>query len=122
MTTTKSTPGLAPNFVLHREVKEAVDSGDITNVKSGMNMEGFSTCIIDVSPSTLADPSIQILFWSENHSKFVAENSPVSYPGAGAGKGYQQQVDCAGRVMFVFVDSGVTTGDTVKIGVAGCKR
>ena len=78
----------APRFTKHREIVGAVDAGAITNRKLGMNMSDFEDAIIRVVPSNGADPDIEVLFWSEEAGKFIADATGLTATGVGANVSY----------------------------------
>jgi len=110
---------LAPRYVLHRLVEDAVDSAPFDRKVDGMQMADHRFVNIQVLPSTLADPSIEVLFWSEEAGKFVSAHTPITFAGIGAGDPYEVSVEVHGRLIFVAVTAGVVAGDTVKVMTGG---
>jgi hypothetical protein len=115
----QTSPQRAPKYALYREVSAAADSLPETQVTLGMNMGELQRALIQVIPSASANPAVAVLWWSAEAGKFIQENVALTKSGAGAGVAYEFTVEANGRIMFVAVTGGITTGDTVKICVAG---
>jgi len=116
---TKRSPSHAPDYALHRYLNGASDTPPETAIQHGINMLGYEKANIQVVPDAAADPSIKVQFWSVKSDKFIDDHSAVSFAGKGAGKPYEVTVDCNGRVMFVLVPTGVTTGQECWVYVSG---
>lgn len=108
-----------PNFVLHREVVDDVDSDLGTPADDYVNFDGFEDGIVQVVPSASANPTIEVTYLSEEADQFVSANPKDEFSGLGVGWGYQAKFKALGRKVRVSVTSGITTGDTVKLLVAG---
>jgi len=106
-------------WALHREGVDGADSLPITDVRQGMNMNGYEEAILDVIPTTLANPDIVVLFWSEATGAFVREHVNLPFAGLGAGVAYQVRIPARGRVIFVAVTA--LAAETVDIRVAGAR-
>jgi hypothetical protein len=114
-----SSPQRAPAYAHVRQVKEAADTLPETNRAHGVNAAEYRHVHIQVCPSTLANPALAILVWSEKLGKFVATNAATTKAGAGAGVPYEFTFDPMGRIFFIAVTGGIAPGDTVDILVSG---
>lgn len=114
-----SSPSTSPVFTIHRIVKDSADAGDITNRALGMNMHGYKTGVLRVVPSANANPIIEVLFWSGEAGKFVSRVYPVESGAFGDGAAFDLSFKAFGSVVFVKVRSGVDSGDTVTVTMAG---
>ncbi len=115
----KSSPSPAPAYAHHRRVKTTADSATQTSIKQGMNCQGYRRVNIQVVPTALANPVIQVMFWSAAAAKFIAASTDIAVTAKGAGVSHEFPVDVDERIIFVRVVSGITTGDTVDIHVSG---
>ncbi len=97
-----STPPMAPDYGLYREVT-AVDSLPQTNRKRGCACQGIAKVCVQVVPSGGANPSGSILFWSEHAGKFVQGATAVTFAGVGVDTPFEFVVDAHGRTFFVAV-------------------
>ncbi len=116
---TKTSPILAPDYAIHRVVEDANDTGDITDGKRGMNMRSYSHAHVQVVPTGGANPAVKILFFSPAAGKFINPHAAIAFTGKGADVPYEFTFEPRGRKFFVFVTSGVSASDTVRIDVAG---
>lgn len=114
-----SSPSTAPRFTKHRSIVGAIDTGNITNKKSGMNMSGFDNAIIRVIPDNGANPSIEVLFWSEEAGKFISDSTGLTVAAKGADVSYDFKCEVNDRIIFVYVTGTVTGDDTVEVLIAG---
>jgi hypothetical protein len=110
-------PTHAPEYAKHRENVTTVDTLPITNPDRGMNMLGFITANIQVIPSGGANPTVQVLWWSEEAQRFVQEHTPISRAGVGADTPFEFSVNAANRRLFVAVTT--LAAGAVKIMVSG---
>lgn len=110
---------VAPDFVKYRTVADAVDSLPETEKKHGINMGHYRRAIIDVKAEAGANPSVSVLWWSEETQAFVQEHTPLDRAGVGNDVGYQFVVEANGRIMFVAVTAGVGASNIATISVAG---
>ena len=115
----KRTPSMAPNFALHRDLLTNNDTLPHATQADGINMKGFNKAVIQVVPDTNVDPTLNILFWSDEASAFVPDHTPLNFAGQGIGVAFDLQVNCHGRDMFVAVTAGMVGAETCKISVAG---
>jgi hypothetical protein len=109
---------MSPDFTFYRSVADADDTLPETDEGKGFNTSDYEDVIIDVVPAGGCDPDLKILFWSDAASAFVAENTAITFTGAGADTPYQVRVKALGRKLFVAV-SGIVAGDTADLYVAG---
>lgn len=108
------TPGAAGNVAISDTV---ADAGFTHSGMSGgfdgtaalvedrycMNLAGYETAIVQVVPTGGANPSIEVLFWSEAAESFVSEVPALAVAGQGADKPYEVRVPALGRKMLVKV-------------------
>lgn len=114
---TKRSPERAPLYALHRAVA-AADSLPETVESHGINMTDYKHAHVQVVPAGGDNPTIQVLWWSEEASKFIQEHTPFGLAGVGVNSPYEFTIECRGRIMFVAVTGGVGVG-TTKVLVAG---
>jgi hypothetical protein len=113
----KTSPISAPEYVLHREGVVAEDVlADIPKAY-GINMAGSAQGHVQVIPANDANPTVEVVWWSEAAEKFVREHTPLEKAGVGQNIPFEFTVDCRGRRMFVLVTT-LLTGD-VTILVSG---
>lgn len=114
-------PALAPDYVRHRLVKGAVDTGTITDQRRGMNSESHAQAHVQVLPSNGADPDVKILFFSPAKGEFIDPHpdQAITFTGVGADVPYEFTFEPRGRIFFVFVTGTVTGDDEVDVQVAG---
>lgn len=119
--TPTQSPILAPEYNLHRIVKDANDAGTIDDGRRGMNMQSYSHAHVQILPSGGANPDVKILFFSPELGEFIAPHpdQEIAFAGAGPDVPYDFSFEPRGRKFFVFVTSGVSAADVVKIFVAG---
>jgi hypothetical protein len=120
--TINSAPKHSPIFTDYRVLNgtaDGVDSGDIIVRRRGMVMAGFEKAIVRVIPGVASDPTIDILFWSESDTKFVAANPALQAVGLGVGVAYDYLVEVHGRIIFVYVTGTFDAADDIEIQIAG---
>lgn len=100
MSQIQTSPQLAPEYAYYRKVT-AADTLPEQIRAHGINMSGYGKANIQVVPKDNADPTVKVLFWSEEAGKFVDEHEEILKAGAGPNKAYEFTVDCMGRIMFV---------------------
>ena len=88
---------------MHRKAVTGTDTLPFTAKKDGMNMQGYLRANVQVVPSALSNPTVQVQWWSEAASKFVQEQVPLTKAGVGVNTPYEFTVDCRGRIMMVVV-------------------
>lgn len=96
-------PAVAPNYTKHRTKVTAADSAALTDVKSCINMDGFADAHVQVIPSGGANPTVEVLWWSDAASKFIKEQVALTKAGIGADTPYEFTVSAKGRKMLVAV-------------------
>ena len=96
-------PKLAPDYALHRSAVTSADSLPETERGHGINMASHTTAHIQVVPSGGADPSVEVLWWSEVAQEFVQEHISIERVGVGVDRPYEFDVDSRGRIMFVAI-------------------
>lgn len=117
---TKGNPTLAPDYALHRVVKDAADTLPETDRKRGINMASHRRAHVQVIPTGGANPNARVLWWSEAAGKFIDEHTPITKAGTGVDTPYEFTVECRGRIMFVALDGGtIGAGDVIKVMVSG---
>jgi len=102
----------APDYVLHRQKVTGNDAAPPTSVKSGINCSSFRVANIQVINGTLANPAIEVMFWSGAAGKFVSQHTPVVFGAKGAGADWEATVDVNGRIVFVMVTAGAHADGT----------
>jgi hypothetical protein len=107
----------SPNYALYRDGVDATDS-DFTDVDLGINTSYFKTALVQVVPSGGADPTVEVMWWSEEAESFVKEHVALTKAGIGANTPFEFSVSCYSRIMFVAV---TITAGSVKILVAGAE-
>lgn len=117
MAETQGNPFQAPDYALHRSGVTAVDGASITDRRRGINMAGNAQAHIQVVPSGTANPSVEVLWWSEAAGKFIPEHTALAKAGPGSNKSYEFTVDAKGRIMFVAMKT--LTAGSVEIAVSG---
>jgi hypothetical protein len=95
----------------------AADGATITDRKVGCNTSGFTHAHVQVVPSGGANPTAEILWWSEEAGQFVSEHVAISKAGVGADTPFEFTVDCQGRILFVKLTS-ISAG-SVEVMIAG---
>lgn len=120
-TETTRNPQEAPEYSCHRIVTGAADTLPETTKENGINMRAALRGLIQVVPSGGANPTVAVLWWSEEAGRFVQEHTPITKAGVGVNTPYEFAVDANGRIMFVAVTSGIAGGQTVRVMVAGAE-
>lgn len=95
----------APEYVTHREGVTAPDAAPslLTDQKQGINSAAYLSALVQVIPTGGANPSVQILTWSDAAGKFIVQNPDLVRTGAGADVPYEFQFECRSRRFFVRV-------------------
>jgi len=114
---TQGAPYAAPKYSRHRTAVTAADAAIMTDRKVGCNCEGYTHAHIQVIPTGGANPTVEVLWWSEAASKFVEDHVLISKAGKGANVPFEFTVDCRGRIMFVRFD--LLTAGTCEVMVSG---
>lgn len=96
-------PYPTPKYEQHRTVVSAVDSAAPTNKNEGVNFAGFDTALIQVVPTGTADPSVEVMIWSEAAQSFISSAPKLEFSGLGADKAYEISVPAHGRILWVGV-------------------
>jgi hypothetical protein len=91
----------APEYKAHRTAVAAVDSSNPTTDSVGIQCREFQRLHVQVIPSTLCNPSVEVIFWSEAKSAFISAHTALAFAGKGAGVAYEFTVDVEGRLPFV---------------------
>lgn len=116
-------PTQAPDYALHRVVKEAVEVGPFNIEAHGVNMANDAEALIQVIPTGGSNPTIDVLFWSPGanggNGGFINEHAAIQFAGVGVNVPYEARVQCRGRKMLVAVTAGVGVGHTARVYVAG---
>lgn len=114
-----TTPQEAPTYALHREAIEAPDSTLPDDVHA-LNLAGYELAHVQVIPSGGADPSIEVMFWSDGAGTFISAAPKLATAGQGVDTPYEVTVSVAGRRMFVAI-TDIAAG-SCDIHVAGFSR
>jgi len=107
----------APKYQLYRDAVTAVDSLPMADQKQGINLAGYKQAHIQIIPSGGANPTVAVLWWSEDAGKFIQEQTPITKTGVGANTAYEFTVDARGRIMFVAFTT--LASGSCKVAVAG---
>lgn len=124
-----SSPTLAPDWQLYRVVS-AQDSV-FTEKKYGINCGHYKKVRFsvvpfdddpvqnpDAAPGGSANPSIEVMIWSDSAGEFLAFPTPLTKTGAGAGVAYIVDVENAyGSILFVAITAA--PGGVVAISAQG---
>jgi hypothetical protein len=109
-------PKMAPDYVLYRDAVAAADAGPYTVQEHGINMGDYRFANIQVIPGGAGDnPTLRVLFWSEEAGQFIRANPDATVAGAGAGTPYEYTVECRGRIMFVELTGTLAVGTKVLV-------
>ena len=92
----------APKYTLHRELVTAPD-GAVTIEMQGFVASGYEKVHVQVVAAGGANPSVEVLTWSDQLGEFISLHDPLTFAGKGADKSYEFTVDGLGRRMFVAV-------------------
>lgn len=106
-----------PKYSPHRIDIAAADGAASSNERDGLNFAGYDTACFQIVPSETADPSVEIMVWSEAAEKFISANPAASHSGLGAGVPFELTEVAAGRKFWVRVTS--LAAGTVSIYAAG---
>lgn len=117
MAETQGNPYAAPRYARHRSGVTAADAATITDRGVGCNCEGYSHVHIQVIPSSGANPTVEILWWSEAAGQFIEDHTLVSKGAKGANTPFELTVECQNRIMVVRFD--VLAAGTCEVMVAG---
>jgi hypothetical protein len=117
-----SSAALAPTFVLHRTVKDAVDAAVPTTRASGMSMAGFKEGLVQVVPKAgNPTPNIEVLQWSNAAGKFVSFATAKTATAPAANTPYSYECDVNGTVIWIQVSGTMAANDIVDILVSGAR-
>ncbi len=121
MTVINNSPQKCPNYAFYKDVA-AAESAAETVKQNGINMDGYRYANIQVvpTPASGADPTAQVLWWSETLGEFIQEHTAISMAGAGANTPYEFTVECNGRIMLVVLTT--MSSGTAKIYVSGVQQ
>lgn len=114
---TQGNPYSAPRYARHRTALTAADAAIITNRMVGCNCEGYTHAHIQVIPTSGANPTVEVLWWSEVAGRFIEDHTLATYGAKGANVPFELTVECRGRIMFVRADA-IAAG-TVEVMVSG---
>jgi hypothetical protein len=106
----------SPNYVLHRDGITTVDSS-FDNYDRGINTSYHNKANIQVIPSGGANPTVEVMWWSETADSFISEHTALEKAGIGVNTPFEFSVDCLRRTMFVAITA--LTAGTVDILVSG---
>lgn len=116
MADTKGSPQLAPGYALYREA-DASDPTTITDRSKGINMGDHRFANIQIVPSGGANPTVEVLWWSEEAGQFISEHTALSFPPKGVNTPWETSVECRGRIMLVKLTT--LSAGLVKVFVGG---
>lgn len=93
----------APEYKAHRLAIDAVDSPNPTDSIYGIQCREFDRLHVQVHPSGGANPSVEVVFWSDALQTFISAHTSLTFAGKGADTPYEFSVDVEGRIAFVRV-------------------
>lgn len=103
---------LAPQNKMYRAAVAAVDTV-FDDQKMGLNCGERSTLHVNVIPSGGANPTVEVLFWSDAAGRFIKAHTALTRAGIGADTPFAFSVDPQGRIVFIAVT--VLAGGAVAI-------
>lgn len=92
---------IAPKYTILRDAVNAVDISNPTSLTAGLNFAGYDKALFQVIPSGGANPSIEVLSWSEDAGVFISENPLFTASGLGVNIPYGFTMSAYGRVLWV---------------------
>lgn len=107
----------APQYAMHRKGVAAVDSAALAQEENGCNAGGYSDVHVQVVPSGGANPTVEVLWWSDPASVFVKEQVALTKAGIGADKPFEFTIQPKGRIFLVAVT--VIAAGSVDVFVSG---
>lgn len=117
MAETQGNPFGAPRYARHRTGVTAADAAIIEDRKVGINMTEYTHAHIQVIPSGGANPTVEVLWWSEVAERFIEDHTLVSKGAKGVNVPFEFTVESLGRIMFVRFD--VIAAGTCEVMVSG---
>lgn len=111
---------LAPSYVKHREGVAALDAAAPTEKKQGINAARYKKAHVQVVPSGGANPTVEVLFWSDVAGKFIKGHTALTRAGIGADTPFEFTFDVEGRIFFVMVTA--LAAGAVTVAVAGSDK
>jgi hypothetical protein len=114
-----TSPQSAPEYTFYRSVAAADTLTGIIDKRLGMNMKGCKRAHIQIvpTPASGANPTANVLWWSEGAGAFIQEQTAITKTGIGANLPYEFTVECRDRIMFVGLNP--MASGTAKIYIAG---
>lgn len=109
----------APDHRKYRTVVNATDSGPFNDKKQGLNAGHYRRLNVNVIPTSGANPTVEVMFWSDEASAFVSENPALTKAGAGVNTAYAFTVEANGRMVFIAVTAGLAAAQQVVIETSG---
>lgn len=107
----------APKYSIHRNGITAADGAASTNERDGESFAGYDLGIVQIIPSGGANPTVELMVWSEAAGKFISANPAASKTGLGADTPYEFTFTAAGRKFWVMVTA--LAAGSVDVYVAG---
>lgn len=107
-----------PEYKQHRKAVATADGASVLEEsKHAFNAKGFERLCVQVLPAGGANPSVEVMFWSDAAGKFISAHTALTFAGKGANTAYEITVDVYGRKTLVSV-TAIAAG-TVDVHVAG---
>lgn len=93
----------SPQYGKHRTGVTAVDGlpATLTTKRLGMACEGYLAALIQVIPSGGANPTVEVLTWSDEAGHFVPQVAAAVVAGPGANLPFEFEFFCRSRYFFV---------------------
>lgn len=96
---------MAPNYTEYRTGIAAADTLATFAEANGCNASGYDAVHVQVVPSGGANPTVQVVWWSEAAGKFVQEHVALTKAGVGADLPFEFTVSPKGRKLAVIVST-----------------
>lgn len=108
---------VAPNYGLHRDNITVADVlATLTTKAHGINMGAYRLANIQIAPKTgSGNPTVDVLFWSEQLGKFIPQHTALTFAAAGAGVAWEATVESNGRIIMVALTGTLTGGIDVLV-------
>ena len=95
----------SPKYSTHREAVTAVDASPSTKQAEGINYQGYDYALFQVIPTGGANPSIELMEWSDEANSFISANPKFELTGLGIDTPYSFTSLALGRILWVRVSA-----------------